>query len=238
MSFARVGTGSAKVIGDAVGDPWTLAGIPSSVAGHLLVCRVSGSGGSLNITSAADNTGTGVWVVLQSALSGGNNRAAIIYCLNCPAGVTSLIITGTAGSPYVVGSVDEFSFTGTCAKDANNSAVGPSVPTALNTGNITNAATGGLNHICAGSDDSFAGTWDAIETGYTSTHDEGDTSIHHASQAGFQIMSGTGPFSANFQYNQETADAAAIIVSFKEVGGAAATSRPVFPSFPQVLLNF
>lgn len=219
MTFARIGTGSGKVLLDSSADPAVVTGLPSSTAGSLVVCLFSFHGGTVNITSATSNAG-GTWVIFQSAISAGVNRAGFAYCLNAPAGITQVSLTGSAGSPYGVASIEEFSYAGTCSVDQTNSATGSSTPTPLSTGNITNSTATDVMFGCVGSDDSGTAAFTIGGSGtWTSSHNEGDTTLHHASVGAFQIAASTGPHNMTGSYAGEIDVAAAAIISFQEAGG-------------------
>jgi len=222
MTFARIGTGSGKVLLDSAANPAVVTGLAATAGGELVVCCGSFNGASVNITSVTSNVG-GTWSFYQSALSAGNNRTFTAWCLNAPAGVTQVSLTGTGGSPYGVASLDKYSFSGSATKDQNNSAVNVSVSTTvpLSSGTITNSQAAALLVGAYGSDDSAAGTVTLGGSGtWTTLHTEGDTTTHHASGAAFQIVSGsTGPYNFTGLYDQETAQGACSIVSFVESGG-------------------
>lgn len=236
MSFARVGTGSGKVLFDSSANPAVVTGLPASTAGSLVICLWSFHGATVNITSATSNVG-GTWVIFQSALSAGSNRAGFAYCLNAPAGVTQVSLTGSAGSPYGVASLEEFTYSGTCTVDQTNSATGSSTPTPLSTGNITNTAATDVMFGCVGSDDSANGAFTVGGSGtWTASHNEGDTTLHHASVGSFQIASTTGPHNMTGSYTGEIDVAAASIISFQESGGGGGVALDEsgwYPTQPQ-----
>jgi hypothetical protein len=226
MAIARVGAGSGKKVFDAAGTTIQLTGITATTSGNILIVMGSliytGTVGT--VTAVTDSSGSGTWVIRQTAASADKVLAFICYKENCGAGITTVTVTvnGDAGSNYAIASAEEYSGVATSSsQDQINSAVGSSEPTPLSTGSITNADANDLLIACCGSDDSVNGTWTVGgSTPWTDSHDEGDTSAHHASKGVFRIVAGsTGPFNATFSYNVETVEAAAIIVSFKEGGG-------------------
>lgn len=236
MTITRRGTGTGKVLLDSAADPAVVTGLTASLSGSLIVCPFSFNGASVNITSATSNVG-GTWAVLQSSLSAGNNRAGIAYCLSCPAGVTQVSLSGSAGTPFGVASVDEFTYTGVLSLDTGSSPAGgfrsavesgTSTTIPLDSGNLSlSAALQAILVFAYGSDDSASGTVTVGGSGtWTSTHNEGNTSLHHAGAGGFQLVSTVGPHNVTGLYDAETAAGAIIIAAFTEVSGPTINTQP------------
>ncbi len=247
MTITRVGTGTGKVLLDSAANPCLITGLTATSAGDLVIVPFSFNGASVNITAAQGQNGSGTnlggtWSVLQSSLSAGNNRAGIVYCLSAPAGVTQIQLTGSAGSPFGVASADRFTYAGTLSLDTGStpaggfrSAVetGTSTTVPLNSGNLTlSSANNAILVFAYGSDDSANGTVTIGGSGtYTSTHNEGDTTTHHAGAGGFQIVAATGPHNVTGLYNQENASGAIIIAAFIESGGGGGGGTDPQPNY-------
>lgn len=228
MPALRVGTGTGKLINDAASG--SFANSPGSYTAGNMLCiagSLNDNANTLTNITVAGNTG-GAWTVKLSARSAGGNIAFIAFLLSAPAGITSVTTTMVgAGTCYAVSSIDQYS--GVSAFDQINSSVGTSLPSGRSTGNITNTNSGDLIVAAFGSDDSATTDWDLL-AGVASTgtliHNEHDTTAHHASLVYYQIASGsTGPFSATARYPDETAAAAALIVSFTPGSSAVTVAR-------------
>lgn len=234
MTIAFV-SGTGKKLVNSAANPAVVTGLTASVAGECVVCEWTSNGATVNITSATSNVG-GTWAIVQGALSAGNNRSGFAICLNAPAGITQVSLTGSAGSPFITACINRFSYTNApLTLDVGSTpaggfignvagAVSTTVP--INSGNLTlSTATGGLLLFSYGSDDSAVGTVTIGGSGtYISSFNEGDTTVNHAGAGGYQIVSSAGPFNVTGLYNQENARGAIILAALIE--SSAATDQP------------
>lgn len=221
MSFTRRGGTSTKTV-DGAASPHTFSGLTASLAGSLIVVPFgynANGGGPPSITSATSNVG-GTWGVFNGGATG-DLFAGFVYCLSAPAGVTQVSITFVgSGASFSAGCIEEWTHTGTCTLDKTNSAAGASIPTPLNSGNITNTNTDDLMFGVGTSDDSGVGVWTVGGSGsWTKCCDSNDTSVHQAVVAAYQVASTAGPHNFTDSYSVETAAGGNAIISFQDSGG-------------------
>lgn len=220
MTFSRV-NGSGSVTLDTQGTSVTVAGLPASAAGSLIVVPfdfIDNVATGINVTAATSNVG-GTWVIFQSAA---NNqiRTGFAYCLASPADVTqvTLTIAGTAGSNFGNAGIEEWSYSGTCTVDQTNSAVGASP---LSSGSITNTTATGLMFGTHGAEDTGTGTFTASGSGtWSDVYKQVDTTLHTAGYGAYQVASTTGPHNFTSSYSVETVAGTASIISFQESSGS------------------
>lgn len=199
-----------------------------NAAGHLLTCcgSVIDFAGVSDVVSCVDNSATGpnTWTLAKTANSAGNQRSWGAYRENAPGDITSVLVTFSSSSCYEEGSVDEWdSIAASPAFDQSSSNVGARP---LNTGNITNTSPG--NHlliaVAASCDDSTGVGWVA-NGGWTTLFEESDSNAHQAGKGIYKIVTAdVGPHSATFDYPPENLQGAALIMSFKSAGAAAAAN--------------
>jgi hypothetical protein len=74
----------------------------SPTAGDLIVLTCASTGGVTPTITVADNIGSDAWIVPLNNATGTVYQVSIAYLINCPAGITTLTVTFSGGTPGIV----------------------------------------------------------------------------------------------------------------------------------------
>jgi hypothetical protein len=191
--------------------PWSTVSYPSNTtAGSLLIAGGRFSSGSPgNIPTISDTQGN-TWVLLQSAVLGGDTRFVLWYCASCVGGPNTVTFTQTSGQ-YIHANLLEYSYTGgTIGVDQQQTGTGTG--SALVTPTITTVADGDLiyAHWANGTANGTATVGGSFTIRSSSA---GDAFVADEVQGTHGSVSATLTFSSPVTY-------IAGIVAFKLVGAA------------------
>jgi len=218
VAITRDGTGSGKVsIQAALSCTITFT---TNASRHLVVAGSyeTASGTAPTVTDSASGSWAEKRKVASNGAGAGIEVATVIYSEN-RAAITSVTLTW-GNTTYANFALDQWAGVITSGSfDSQQSADGVASTNAWGSDNLTNTDQNCLIYGAAVANDSANLPWTAPGGSWTEIFNEPDTTTKLASEAIFQIASGsTGPFSATFTYTGMSSGSyagASTLVSFK-----------------------